>query len=200
MIAYIKGKVTFISENKVIIETQGIGYQVFIPTKLNLQLNNDVKLYTHMQVKEDGVNLYGFAAPDALHMFNHLTAVSGIGPKVAMGVLSTMNPVQIAMAVISEDTVALSQCPGIGKKTAQRLVLELKDKLSSEHTEAGAVLHAQQTVSSIKAEKQDAIDALVALGYSPSESLKAVMEVAIEGMSTEQIIKQALRKMMKGGL
>lgn len=200
MIAYIKGSITLVSENKVIIEANGIGYQVFVPAGLNLPLNVEAKLFTYMHVKDDGISLYGFVAPDSLRMFGHLLAVSGIGPKVALGVLSAMEPVQIAMAILSEDTVALLGCPGIGKKTAQRIVLELKDKMSGEHAETKAILHAQQSISSVQSEKQDAIDALAALGYSTSESIRAVMEVAIEGMSTEQIIKQALRKVMKGGI
>ena len=216
MISFIKGRLEEISEQSIVLETGGIGYRVQASPQTISRLpglhgravrgaseqpgsNEEIKIHTYMHVKEDGITLYGFLSGEEIDIFNLLILVSGIGPKVALGILGAMEPQQIMLAIISEDFAALSKAPGIGKKTAQRIVLELKDRIKSHDAiEMSDAADSHRSMSMGTNEKQDAIDALLTLGYSRSESVKVVLETALPGMNTEQIIKSSLRKLAKG--
>ena len=200
MIAYIKGTLERRAESYIIIETGGIGYQIFVsPATLAKlpQTGEMVKVFTYFSVKEDGVSLYGFASAEEQEMFHKLLPVSGVGPKGALGFLSQLTPQEIILAIISEDVKTLSKAPGVGRKTAQRVILELKDKFKTEE----ALSMGQEVQGIVETSvggdaKFEAIDAMTALGYSRSEAAKAVNAVAAEGMSTEDILKAALKKMI----
>ncbi|MGN0134042.1 MAG: Holliday junction branch migration protein RuvA [Anaerotignum sp.] len=200
MIAYIKGTLERRAESYIIIETGGIGYQIFVsPATLAKlpQTGERVKVFTYFSVKEDGVSLYGFASAEEQEMFHKLLTVSGVGPKGALGFLSQLTPQEIILAIISEDVKTLSKAPGVGRKTAQRVILELKDKFKTEEAlSMGEELQGDAETSVGGDAKFEAIDAMTALGYSRSEAAKAVNAVAAEGMSTEDILKAALKKMI----
>ena len=195
MIAYIKGTVEQISEQYAVLENQGIGYIVNASASTLGRLprkGEATQVYTYMQVKEDDMSLFGFLSQEEIRMFRLLISISGIGPKLAMTILGLMAPEHIMTAVLSQDAIAFSKVPGVGKKTAQRITLELQDKIKSHdwqpEQEGG-------TFTAMSAEKQDAIDALLSLGYGRSESLRAVLAVAEEDMPVEQVIRLALRKL-----
>lgn len=197
MFSYIKGDLVEISSDSIVVENNGIGFQVFIPGALISSLpsiGNEIKIYTYFQVKEDVMNLYGFLAKDDLNVFKLLLTVNGIGPKGALAILSTITPDDLRFAVLAGDSKAISKAPGIGNKTAQRLIIELKDKLSIEDVmnkeEEGLVLPKNDD------SRNEAVQALVALGYSQSEAFKAVNKVEGEGLDTEDILKMALKKML----
>lgn len=200
MIAYIKGEVTDIDEQKIIIENQNMGYNVFMPMGYaNLDIGEEVKIHTYLHVKEDAMQLYGFLTKDDLQVFKLLLGVNGIGPKGALGILSGLSADELRFAVLSDDAAAIAKAPGIGKKTAQKLILELKDKLSLESA-FEQKLENQQNVHMNQTEqldaKKEAVQALVALGYSSSDALRAVKQVEqSEQLSVEDILKQALKKM-----
>ncbi|MCI5679971.1 MAG: Holliday junction branch migration protein RuvA [Bacteroidales bacterium] len=200
MIAYIKGTLERRAESYIIIETGGIGYQIFVsPATLAKlpQTGEMVKVFTYFSVKEDGVSLYGFASAEEQEMFHKLLTVSGVGPKGALGFLSQLTPQEIILAIISEDVKTLSKAPGVGRKTAQRVILELKDKFKTEEAlSMGEEVQGIVETSVGGDAKFEAIDAMTALGYSRSEAAKAVNAVAAEGMSTEDILKAALKKMI----
>lgn len=200
MISYIKGALERRAESYIIIEAGGIGYQIFVsPATLAKlpQTGEMVKVFTYFSVKEDGISLYGFATMEEQEMFHKLLTVSGVGPKGALGFLSQLTPQEIILAIISEDVKTLSKAPGVGRKTAQRVILELKDKFKTEDAlSVGEELQGVVETSVGGDAKFEAIDAMTALGYSRSEAAKAVNAVAAEGMSTEDILKAALKKMI----
>ena len=216
MISFIKGRLEEVSEQSIVLETGGIGYRMQVSPQTIGRLpglykravsgandqpgfSEEIKVYTYMHVKEDGITLYGFLSGEEINIFNLLILVSGIGPKVALGILGAMDPQQIMLAILSEDFVSLSKAPGVGKKTAQRIVLELKDRIKGrEAADLSDAVDGRRNVSMGTNEKQDAIDALLALGYSRSESVKVVMETALSDMNAQQIIKSAIRKLAKG--
>lgn len=197
MISYIKGTVEHMTDASVVIECGGIGYQISVSaaTLGKISGKHQVKIYTYMHVREDGISLYGFMTAEEIDMFHKLISVSGLGPKSAMGMLSALTPSQIMLAIVTDDVGALSKAPGVGKKTAQRMILELKDKIKTEDAVADMAVSAQESLKISSGAKQDAIDALIALGYGRSEAVRAVMAVAVEGLTTEQIIKNALRRL-----
>ena len=201
MISYIKGTLERRAESYIIIETGGIGYQVFVSPATLAKLSQtgaEVKVFTYFSVKEDGMSLYGFASQEEQEMFHKLLTVSGVGPKGALGFLSMLKPSEIIMAILSDDVKTLSKAPGVGRKTAQRVILDLKDKFKTEEalSMGGAELEGIVETSIGGDAKFEAIDAMTALGYSRSEAAKAVNAVAAEGMSTEDILKAALKKMI----
>lgn len=200
MIAYINGTLERRAESYIIIETGGIGYQIFVsPATLAKlpQTGERAKVFTYFSVKEDGVSLYGFASAEEQEMFHKLLTVSGVGPKGALGFLSQLTPQEIILAIISEDVKTLSKAPGVGRKTAQRVILELKDKFKTEDAlSLGEEVQGIVETSVGGDAKFEAIDAMTALGYSRSEAARAVNAVAAEGMSTEDILKAALKKMI----
>lgn len=162
----------------------------------------EVKIHTYLHVKEDMMQLYGFLTRDELSVFRMLIGVNGIGPKGALGILSALSPDDLRFAVASNDVKAIQAAPGIGKKTAEKLILELKDKLkledALEHISDGEMSSVSGTSDAGYAEVQsEAVQALTALGYGSTEALKAVKQVEItEDMKVEEVLKQALRKMM----
>ncbi len=200
MISYIKGTLERRTESYIILETNGIGYQIFVsPATLAKlpQTGEIVKIFTYFSVKEDGVSLYGFASQEEQEMFHKLLTVGGVGPKGALGFLAQLTPSEIVMAILSDDVKTLSKAPGVGRKTAQRVILELKDKFRTEEAlSEGEVWQRELTPTGKTDAKFEAIDALTALGYSRSEAAKAVNAAAAEGMTTEEILKAALKRMV----
>jgi len=197
VIAYIKGTVQQQSEQGLVLENQGIGYIIGMSASTMGRLpgkGEQAQVYTYMQVKEDDISLYGFVSQEELSLFRLLISISGIGPKVGMAILGIMSPQQVLSAIADGDAVAFSRVPGVGKKTAQRITLELQDKISSPLSTAQSASGMGAALAS--SEKQDAIEALTGLGYGRSESLKAVLAVATEEMSVDQIIRLALKKLM----
>ncbi len=198
MIAFVRGIMVRAEENSVIIENNGIGYRVFACGRDISRMANgsEVLLHTYLNVREDAMQLFGFMSADDLEVFRLLLSVNGIGPKAALGVLSGMTANDLRFAVLSEDTKTISAAPGIGRKTAQKLILELKDKFSLQDAfeEKLAMTEQEDTVSG--GNQEEAIQALVALGYSGSDALKAVREAAADAdMSTEDILRAALKRM-----
>ena len=197
MISHIRGTVDYIGEGCAVVETHGVGYLVNASAAAlsSLKTGEEIKFYTHELTREDGRSLYGFLSRDELDMFELLIGVSGVGPKAALGVLSAMKPREVALAILSDDSGAFVKAPGVGKKTAQMIIFKLKDKLKAD--EADALLASQLSVSERGDSKRDAIEALISLGYSKSESLKAVLETALPEMGAERIIKLALKNLNK---
>ena len=201
MIAYIKGKLEEVRPTAVVVETVGTGYEINVPgsmaDELQGHLHEEVKIHTYLQVREDGVALFGFTTRDALEVFKLLITVSGIGPKGALGILSAMSTDD---AVLAGDTKAISKCPGIGAKTAGKLILELKDKFKLEDAFEEKWEKSAQSTGGHGADesvRKDAIEALAALGYAPSDAVKAVRAVTItEGMTTEDVLKLSLKQML----
>lgn len=198
MISYIKGILELRGDGFVIVEAGGLGYQIFVsPTTLSKfpTTGEQIKVYTFMSVKEDGIALYGFANAQELEIFQRLLSVTGVGPKAALGFLSALSPQELILAVLSDDLKALCKAPGIGKKTAQRVILELKDKFQT----ADAIAMEMDTPTAQSEQnhaKLEAIEALAALGYSRSEAAKAVHAITDENLTTEEILKTALKKLV----
>lgn len=201
MISFIKGKIEIVGEDFVVIENNNMGFKVKVSlsTLAKLQKSGEeVKIFTHMQVREDDISLYGFMSMEEISMFNLLTSVSGIGAKGALGILNVMQPTEIMLCIIAEDVDTFCKAPGVGKKTASRLILELKDKIKSKSdTYESLKFESVQSGSGLNTDKQDAIDALIALGYDKNESFKVVLEVALTDMTVEEIIKASLKKFLK---
>ena len=196
MISFIKGTVDHIFDASVIIACNGVGYEINVSPATVSKLpagNEPVKLYTHMQVSQEAISLYGFLTLEELQTFGLLQKVSGVGAKVALSLLATLSPQQIMIAILSDDADELSRAPGVGKKTAQRISLELRDRIKSKDAAAG-LAGAQQSISAMSQERGDAADALTALGYGKAEAVRAVAEAA-DGMTTEQMIRLGLRKL-----
>lgn len=201
MISFLKGELCEIRENCIIVEVNGIGYEVFTPMSTIEQLpaiGNTVKIHTFMYVREDILALYGFITADDLYVFKLLITVNGIGPKGALGILSIMTPNDLRYAVLSDDAKAISKAPGIGSKTASKLILELKDKLRIEDVFEKRMQESINAMNGLTGDESDirneAIQALIALGYSNTESTKAVHAVDVKaGMSVEDILKASLK-------
>lgn len=202
MIAYVRGTLAVLEEDKVIIDVGGVGYGVYMSAKAMGTLpavGTDVLVHTYLNVKEDAMQLYGFLSRDELAVFKLLILVNGIGPKGALGILSSLSPDDLRYAVMANDVKAICAAPGIGKKTAEKLILELKDKLHLEDVLEHMTDEnkAQPTVSfSQGAIQSDAVQALVALGYGNTEALKAVRQVELkESMDVEDVLKLALKNL-----
>ena len=205
MISFIRGTLEAVTESSVIVDCGGIGYEVLTTSsvigRLAVMTGQEVKLHTSLQVREDGVSLIGFLAREELDTFAILCSVSGVGTKAALSILSAMSPGELMLAVMVDDVAALSKAQGIGKKIAQRLALELKDKFKgmTPTADTGSALGGAAAASALSmggGAKQDALEALVALSYGRSEALRAVMEVAQEDMDAEAIVKLALKKLL----
>ncbi len=192
MYNYIKGKISESTENMLVVEAAGVGYELNVSSFTAAKLSGetgDVKVYCYLSVREDGMTLFGFESRTEKAMFEKLIAVSGVGPKLAITVLSGMNISNFSAAVVRGDVVALSKIKGVGKKTAERIVLELKDKVDKE-VGGGDVM----TVAPVNATvNEDAVMALMTLGYSKAEAVDAVSKVNTDGLTLEQIIFNALR-------
>lgn len=202
MYAYIKGELAEINIDHIVIETGGIGYQIFIPGQTFEYLpgiGEELKVYTYLYLREDAMILYGFLTKDDLELFKLLISVSGIGPKGGLAILSTLDADDLRFAVLSGDAKAIAKAPGVGGKTAQRVILELKDKMSLEEAFEKKTQHVQTQVNAPAAGsiKNDAVLALTALGYSSTESLKAVSRVEItDAMDVEDVLKAALKHIL----
>ena len=194
MISFLIGTIEEKLENSVVINCNGIGYEVLTSTATLSTLplaGEDCKIYTYMQVREDGISLFGFTTIDERELFYKLISVSGVGPRVAVTILSGMNISDLIVSILKEDTIALSRIKGLGKKTAERICLELKDKL----TPVGDVLIEQNVVSVDENVLNDACEALISLGLSKNEALKLSRQNANENSTAEEIIANVLRNM-----
>ena len=196
MITYIRGILEGMEEDKVIVDVGGVGYGIYMAgTAMGRlpALGKEVKIHTHLHVKEDLMQLYGFLTRDELRVFRLLIGVSGIGPKGGLGILSALGPDDLRFAVASNDVKAIQAAPGIGKKTAEKLILE--DALENA---ANAVQNTADTSAGMANEMTgEAVQALVALGYGNTEALKAVRQVEItEEMSVEDVLRQSLKYML----
>ncbi len=196
MIAFIEGTIIDHSEDTIILENQGIGFNIVVSKSTLFSApspGSRLRLYTHMNVREGAKELFGYVTREELDLFRLLISVSGIGPKVAMGVLGNSSPSDLRFAILSEDISLISKAPGVGKKTAQRLIIELKDKISEVSVGGTNGLVAANPISHLK---QEALDALTALGYSATAALKALDEMQLaEDDRPEAVIKQALIKL-----
>ena len=199
MFAYIKGILEEKSSNYVVVETAGIGYKIFMgETAINTigEINEKVKVYTHYHVREDEVSLYGFKTNEELRMFELLISVSGVGAKSALVTLSNIEPSSFALAVITNDTSKLVKIPGIGAKTAARIILELKDKLKNEQ----AISKENKEIKTVVIDNQkieEAVSALQVLGYNKKEIEKALETIDVNSLELEEIIKQGLISLSK---
>lgn len=195
MIHYLRGRITMRFDGGVVVETGGVGYQVFVPDNSSLYLNageDDALVYISMIVREDDVSLYGFSEQEALQLFQKLRTVNGVGAKAALAVLSAMPLKDVLQAILFEDADTLTRANGIGKKTAQRIVLELKDKIGN----GFSLAETRETAPSNQG-KSEAIDALVGLGYSKSEAAAALSGIDDPSFRTEDYIKYALKWMSR---
>jgi Holliday junction DNA helicase RuvA len=191
MFHYIKGNVTMKFEGGVVIETGGIGYEVFVPDNSPVYLSESrdtVLVYTAMIVREDDVSIYGFHDKEALDLFRKLMTVNGVGAKAAMAILSSMPVSEIKKAIVFDDAATLTRANGIGKKIAQRITLELKDKMGA----IGGLAEAAEKVI-YDSGKTEAINGLISLGYSRSEAVSALAGITEDDLTTEEYIKRALK-------
>ena len=198
MLAFVKGKLDTVTGDYIIVENQGNGYEILVPGSVIQampQVGNEVKIYTYLYVREDVLQLYGFLTKDQLDMFKLLIPVKGLGPKGALGILTVMDVDALRLAILSDDAKSIAKSPGIGAKTAGKLILELKDKCHLEDIlDSGGDRTSPFAETADSGARNDAIQALVALGYSASEAAAAVRKVkASEDMSVEDILKQSLK-------
>ncbi len=198
MLYHLNGTVTDIDINLAVIDCGGVGYAVNTTagTLSNLRINEKAKLYISEYIKEDCFELFGFSTMSEKRCFEMLLTVSGIGPKAAQAILCAITPEGLALAIMNGDDKAISAAQGVGKKIAQRVILELKDKVSKEMGRASVELPAAAVLSSeAGTNKSDAIAALMVLGYGTAEINAAIIKLDIAGMSTEQIVKTALKNL-----
>ncbi len=199
MISYIKGKLADILPDSIVIDVSGIGWQVFVPGQVLDHLpamGEPVKIHTWLQVREDALTLFGFLTKDDLGVFKLLIGVSGVGPKNALAILSVMTTDDLRFAILGDDAKAIAKTPGVGIKTAQRLILELKDKISLEDAFEQKMAHVQDAQTDASGAKAEAVMALTALGYSPQEAWKALGGIeAADEMEVEALLKLALKNM-----
>ena len=202
MISYIRGELAAVQEQKAIVEAGGIGYGIYMSQQTLSMLpavGEEVKIHTYLNVREDAMQLYGFLTGEDLQVFRLLIGVSGIGPKGALAILSTIGPDDLRFAVLSEDVKTISSAPGIGAKTAKRLIIELKDKLKLAEVFETALANKEKAPSEndVLLAKNEAVEALVALGYASAQAMKAVQQVEnAEEKDSEQILKEALKKLI----
>ena len=202
MISYIRGELCDIDEQKAIVDVNGVGYGIYMPQQaLSLlpPMGQQVKIHTYLNIREDAMQLFGFLTKEDLNVFRLLIGVNGIGPKAGLNILSCLSPDELRFAVLSGDAKAISATPGIGKKTAEKLILELKDKLNIEdmleHAAHGGDSEdlASGTDTASNTMQAEAVQALTALGYGSAESLRAVKKSSPECSSVEDILKEALK-------
>lgn len=203
MISFIRGVVADVTETAVIVEAGNLGYEIFMTgtaIERASRIGREIKIYTYFHVREDAMQLYGFLTKDDLKMFKLLLGVNGIGPKAALGVMSGISADELRFAVLSDDVKTISRAPGIGRKTAQKLILELKDKLSLEDAFEQKLANEQAAVGSAFVQdagpdgRQEAVEALVALGYSNTDALRAVRKVEdVDPSDVEGLLKAALK-------
>ncbi|MBQ2433490.1 MAG: Holliday junction branch migration protein RuvA [Clostridia bacterium] len=200
MYAHIRGILSEKLSDSVVIDASGVGYELSVSANTLAscpQTGEEVKLYAYLSVREDAMELFGFWTREEKKMFLRLIGVSGIGPKTALGVLSALSVRDLSIALVTGDAQALSRAPGIGKKTAQRLVLELKDKVENEELTSGGMSAPLKNV--VGSGESEAIEALMALGYPASEAAKAVSAVSGQATRTDEILRLALKNMSGRG-
>ncbi len=209
MFHYISGKLAYAAPGICVVDAGGVGFKLTIsqntydalPPRLTTQTPPEVKLFTYMAVREDGIELYGFISETELSSFKMLISVSGVGPKAAMSILSLLSPEKFALAVCTEDRKAISKASGIGPKTAARIILELKDKLLKQtdiaNAEPGISSDGQISAMPSKGKLSEAQDALMVLGYTRAEAISALKNIDTSAMELEDIIKSALKLLMK---
>ena len=202
MISYIRGELITIEEDKVILDVNGVGFGIYMPLQAMNYLpptGEEVRLHTYMNVREDAIQLYGFLTRDDLKVFKLVIGVSGIGPKGGLSILSQMSPDDLRFAVMANDAKTIAKAPGIGKKTAEKLIIELKDKLDIEDVLNRDVedVSIASTANASNEVQAEAIQALVALGYGSTEATRAVKKVSInEDTTVEDLLKVALKNMI----
>ncbi len=198
MYYFIKGKLAYKGENYIVVDAAGVGYMIYTSLsgiEKSGQTGSDIKMYTYLNVREDAMELYGFATPEEKSMFMRLISVSGVGPKAALAVLSVASPSRIAAAIMTDDEKILTRAAGVGPKAARRIILELKDKLDAAELGIDAAESAPEEVSVITDSRAEALSALVVLGYSAADAKSVLMKLD-EKLSTEELIKKALAALM----
>ena len=201
MISYIRGELISAEPDRIVVEAGGIGYNINIPQTVLSGLPGigfEVKIHTYLQVREDAMQLFGFLTRDDLEVFRLLLGVSGIGPKGALAVLSQLSADDLRFAVLSGDDKAIAKAPGLGKKTAQKIILELKDKLSLEDAFEARSAHVAAAAGSVAGSGavQETVEALTALGYSASDAIKTVKGIdGAETMDVEALLSEALKRL-----
>ena len=190
MISYLEGKIIFRGDKFIIVKTGGIGFKIFVLPNLDLK-NDEVKLFTYLNVKEDALTLYGFLNYKELELFELLISISGIGPKAGLGILSLADPETVKIAIIKNDASILTRVSGIGKKTAERVILELKNKVSISNL--GDLENKSKEVN----DQSDTIDALISLGYNASEAKNALSKISPEIKDIGEKVRMALKEMGK---
>ena len=204
MISYLRGELVAVEEQKAIIDVGGVGYGVYMSQQAMTLLpacGNEVKVHTYLNVREDAMQLFGFLTREDLEVFRLLIGVSGIGPKAGLNILSCLSPDELRFAVLSGDAKAISAAPGIGKKTAEKLILELKDKPKIEdvlehaaHGDDGGVQNGMESADTNM--QAEAVQALTALGYGSAESLRAVKKTSPDCATVEDVLKEALKYLL----
>jgi len=200
MIGFLRGKLVYKAPPFLILDVQGVGYELEAPmtTFYDLPaLNEDIKLHTHLVVREDAHSLFGFSTLADRALFRTLIKVSGVGPKLALTILSGQSAEEFHRCIHDNDTVALVRLPGVGKKTAERLVIEMRDRLPDLAESATSNITSGSTMSAIGNPKQEAVSALCSLGYKPLDASKMVQNISVEGKSCEDIIRLALQGALK---
>ena len=201
MISFLRGVIAEKNENGAVIDVGGIGFFVNMPSSDIAKLGSvgeNVTVNTYFQIRDEEPQMYGFLTSDEMSYFNKLISISGIGPKAALAILGTLSVEDLAFAIISEDVKAITRAPGVGTKMAQRVILELKGKIDTQEAIGASAITLQSApLGSVRADT-GAVNALIALGASPSEAQKVVMQIGGQDMSTEDIIKEALRRMSNG--
>lgn len=199
MIGYVKGELAESRPGRVVVDVNGFGIIVGVPESVRESLpsiGEEVRLYTHTAVREDDISLYGFLSRDDLDFFEKLILVTGVGPKVALGLLGAYPSREVKYLILAGDSAKLSKAPGIGRKTAERIILELKDKISDEDILTLDSLTAETVKTELPEAARDALEALVALGYGRSEATRAISQSGpLEGKDVNDILKAALQHM-----
>lgn len=204
MFYYLKGELAYRDINTCVIDCGGVGYKLTVSLitseAMVSKLGKEIKLFTHLAVREDGIELFGFGSYEEKECFNRLTSVSGIGPKAAMSILSTMTPEKLALAICTDDAKAIAKSPGIGAKSALRIILELKDKMSKDMLN-DSISNASDSVSAANfvanSSISEAMEALMVLGYDKATVLSAVKGISTSITDSGEIIRQALKKLAR---
>lgn len=200
MFYYLNGKITLLDANLAVVDCGGVGYgcRVTNYTQSQLRLGEEKRLYTYCNIREDAFDIYGFSTREELRLFELLRSVNGVGPKMAVAILSALTPEQFTLAVMTGDEKSITMAPGVGKKTAQRIVLELKDKLGQDVQSVDFSGAAPAMSPATGNHVALATAALAELGYSQTDIARALKGIAVDGMRTEDIVRQALRAMVTG--
>ncbi len=201
MISFIKGELKEVGIDFVVVENHGIGYLIKVPATVVTMLpviGSEIQIFTYLYIREDILDLYGFLEKEDITVFRLLLGVSGIGPKGALAILSTISVDDLRFAVLAGDAKTIAKAPGIGSKTAQKMVIELKDKLKLEEVFEQKLAKEAKDVGQTKEIQNEAVQALTALGYSPTDALRAVRTVTVtEDMTVETLLKASLKKMSR---